>query len=59
MLNGVKLCADSAVFSRSMSGSGIRPLSARYPSGPQAFSAVNSDTYSLMPGTTPTWAFFT
>src|SRR3990172_6206136 len=47
-------CMLWAVFAtclRSESGSGIKPLSARYPSRPQAFSLVNSVTNSLMPGT--------
>lgn len=44
---------------RSASGIGIMPLSARYPSGPQAMALVNSARYSFMPGITSTWAFFT
>jgi len=44
---------------RSASGIGINPLSAKYPSGPHAFSLVNSLRNPLMPGILSTCAFFT
>ena len=42
----------------SSAGIDIKPFSPRYPSSPDAESLRNSSTYSCIPGTTPTCAFF-